>query len=292
MKKKIINAILTTILSATITSAIAQDYAQTKIPYPKTQSKDWKNLLNDNLSAWEVWTGIPHFSVSNLPKGYKKNATGKNTEPLGLGDSMGIYKVVKDNDGKAVLNISGAVFAVLSTKEIYSNYHMTMLFKWGDKKYAPRKNAKRDSGLLYHCHGNHGAFKNVWKSSLEFQIQEGDFGDLYVLGGTYAKAKANDKNRWDPQGTKISKSAKRSVDNESSYGEWTRLDLYVIKDTAIHVVNGVVVLALVDAKAKNGTKLEAGQIQIQSEGAECFAKDISIRPIKRFPREIKKLAGL
>ena len=145
---------------------------------------------------------------------------------------------------------------------------------------------------MYHCYGEHGAFWNVWKKCLELQIQETDMGDLYCLAGTKAKVAADETNHWDPNGTIISKTAKRSVDNESPKGEWTRIDLYVIEDSAIHVVNGKVVLALKDALTHDDKKLTKGQIQIQSEGAEAYAKDICIRPIKKFPSNIKKEAGL
>ncbi|MFT5883618.1 MAG: hypothetical protein ACI9IP_000057 [Arcticibacterium sp.] len=169
---------------------------------------------------------------------------------------------------------------------------MTLLFKWGQNKYEPRLERKRDNGLLYHCHGEHGAFWNVWKSSLEFQIQEGDFGDLYKLAGTKANVKVNKDQSWDPKSESINNGIRtiRSVDAESPHGEWTRVDLYVIGDKAVHVTNGKVVLALSEAKAKDGTVLNSGQIQIQSESAECYMKGINIRPISEFPKKIQKEA--
>jgi hypothetical protein len=175
--------------------------------------------------------------------------------------------------------------------ESYSNYHLTLLFKWGEKKYAPRLDKKRDCGLLYHCHGKHAAFWDVWKSCLECQIQEGDFGDLFALAGTNSTVRLDSTEHWDPKSTVTAKTAKRAFDNESSNGEWTRVDLYVFDDKAVHVVNGKVVLALESALSKDGLKLNKGQIQIQSEAAEGFVKDVCIRPIKKFPKAISKAAG-
>ncbi len=260
--------------------------------YTKVKSNDWKHLLDPDLSMWEVWTGVPHETVKNLPATYKKPENTKPELPIGLGDPMGIYKVTTDEAGELILNISGEVFAGLTSKADYSNYHFTMLFKWGEKKYEPRLDQKRDCGLLYHCYGEHGAFWNVWKRCLELQVQETDMGDLYCLSGTKANVSVNDSNLWDPTGKVQSKPAKRSVDNESPHGEWTRIDLYVIGDKAIHVVNGKVVLALKDATDHLGKSLKSGQIQIQSEAAESYAKDICIRPIKKFPNEILKASGL
>ena len=65
----------------------------------------------------------------------------------------------------------------------------------------------------------------------------------------------------------------------------------MLYEVITHVVNGKVVLALENALSKDGEKLDKGQLQIQSEAAEGFVKDVCIRPIKKFPNAIKKAAG-
>lgn len=260
-------------------------------PSKRVKSKDWKPLLDKDLSQWEVWTGIPHKSLKTLPKGYIVPDNGKPSEPIGLDNSLGIYTVTEDKNGALILNISGLVNAGLTSKKAYKNYHLTLLFKWGEKKYEPRLNDLRDSGLLYHCYGAHGAFGGIWKRCLETQIQEGDFGDLYALSGTKAKVRVNEFNRWDPKSDKIISGGKRLYDAESKHGAWTRVDIYILEDQAVHVTNGKVTFALKDALTHDGKKLDQGQLQIQSEGAEAYVKGIYIRPIKKFPRKIKKAAG-
>lgn len=280
-----------------LTSVFSQEKKQVEkrdTPTKRVKSKDWVSLLDKEMSQWEVWTGVPHKSVKNLPKGYIVPEDGKPIEAIGLDNSMNVFSTSVDQKRNVVLNISGLIYGGLTTKKEYENYHLTMLYKWGVKKFAPRLKNKRDSGLLYHCYGEHGAFWKVWKKCIELQIQESDFGDLYTLQGTSGKTntlKSEDgKNRWTRKG-KPSKGGKRGKDAESKYGKWTRVDLYVIGDKAIHVVNGEVVLAVYDLKNHEGEKLTAGQIQIQSEGAEAYAKDIFIRPLKKFPKKIKKKAG-
>lgn len=273
-----------------------QLFAQKDLKYPiqQVKSKDWVPLLDEELSQWEVWTGVPEPSVQNLPENYQKDENGENKAPLGLGDPMGIFGVTRDENGALILNISGEVYAGLTSKKEYANYHITFLFKWGEKKYAPRLDRKRDNGLLYHCHGENGAFWDVWKSSLEYQIQEGDFGDLYKLAGTKAEVTVDEEGKWNSDASDLSRGVRsiRKVDSESPYGQWTRIDLYVLEDKAVHVVNGKVVLALTNAISKDGTKLDSGQIQLQSESAESYMKDIYIRPISEFPKWIKKETGL
>lgn len=266
-------------------TAVAQHESDSAILV--VHADDWVALIDSELSYWEVFTGVPEPSIVKLPPDYQKNENGKNVEPLGLGDPMNIFTVTQEDD-EYVLNISGQMYAGLTSLQSYSNYHLTLLFKWGEKKYEPRIERKRDNGVLYHCHGPHGAFWNVWKSSLEFQIQEGDFGDSYTLAGAKADIYIDDQGRWSPTATVRNKSikTKRSIDAENPHGEWSRIDLYVIDDSAVHVTNGKVVLALTKATSKTGEKLDNGQIQIQSEAAECYMKDVRIRSVKEYPQWI------
>ncbi|MEM1063719.1 MAG: DUF1080 domain-containing protein, partial [Planctomycetota bacterium] len=111
------------------------------------------------MSQWEVWLGVPHTSLPIEWDG--KSEDGKQGKPLGLGDRLGVF-AVEDVDGEPVLRVSGEIYAGLTTLEEFEDYHLTCEVQWGEKKYAPRLNAKRDSGILYHCVGRHGAFWNVW----------------------------------------------------------------------------------------------------------------------------------
>ncbi|MFT5883619.1 MAG: hypothetical protein ACI9IP_000058 [Arcticibacterium sp.] len=83
----------------------------------QVKSKDWTPILDEDLSEWEVFTGVPESTVENLPKGYKKTTDGKNKEPIGLGDPMGIFKVITDENGEPILHISGEVYAGLTSKK-------------------------------------------------------------------------------------------------------------------------------------------------------------------------------
>jgi len=255
----------------------------------------WMSLLDENLSAWEIWTGVPHKELGKLPDGIDEQVSlsddGRTGTPVGLSDPFGIFTVSYEN-GEPVLAVSGEVYAGLTSLEVYSDYHLTMEVKWGEAKYAPRSQLKRDSGVLYHCYDEHGQFWNVWKRSLELQIQEGDMGDLYQLAGPKSTTRTNDGNVWDPTSEPSTKSGHviRQKDHESPNGEWTRIDLYVMGDRAIHMVNGEIVLALESALNHKNESLIEGQIQIQSEGAEVYYRDIRIRSIDRFPSAVASLA--
>ncbi len=76
-------------------------------------------------------------------------------------------------------------------------------------------------------------------------------------------------------------------DPERPVGEWNTLDLYVFGARPVHVVNGVPVMALHDIAtvddAGRRTPLTHGRIQLQSEGAETYFRDIVLTPIDRLP---------
>ena len=76
------------------------------------------------------------------------------------------------------------------------------------------------------------------------------------------------------------------------HGEWTTLELYALGRQSIQVINGHVIMALDNIRLKDGTPLSAGKIQLQSEGAEVYYRDVRIQPITEFPEEIQKASGL
>jgi hypothetical protein len=77
-------------------------------------------------------------------------------------------------------------------------------------------------------------------------------------------------------------------DREVAHGEWNQLELIVLGADSIHIVNGKVVMRLHNAQLRIGSEivpLTAGQISLQTEGAECFYRDVQIRPIEAVPAE-------
>ena len=78
---------------------------------------------------------------------------------------------------------------------------------------------------------------------------------------------------------------------EKPHGGWNTLELVCLGTEAIHVVNGKVVMRLQNSRVQDAAmqwvKLEKGRIQIQSEGAECWYRNIAIRPITQIPEEYR-----
>lgn len=241
-----------------------------------------------DLAGWDTWLGAPK----------------KGEKPIGLNvDPDKVYTVVKADD-KPAIRISGQTFGALTSKKEFENYHFTLEFKWGEKRWPPREKAVRDSGLLYHCVGEHGAQSTFWMRSQELQIQEKDCGDYWSVDDAIVDVEGERKDAKSPivykkGGKKYTVPSKesggkrivKSPDNEKPTGEWNTIELYTFGQTSVHLVNGKVNLILTGSRHKVGDKevpLTRGKIQIQSEGAEVFYRNISIRPISEIPAELLK----
>ncbi len=260
-------------------------------------NSEWVSLFDgDNLDQWETYLG-PHFG---------EGVTWENIEsqdPVGLNnDSLGVFSIVNLNE-ESVLRISGQTWGGIFTKNDFSNFHLQLQFKWGEKKWFPRGKAtdKRDSGLLYYGIGKNGEDDLFWLKSQEFQIQEGDCGDFWGVGGTLVDVRAEmDKDSlyfYSPRGellsfgssSKYGRTCKKNPNAENPTGQWNTIDLYCFDGTSIHMVNGVVTMILHNSRylSKEGEviPLSSGKIELQSESAEIYYKDIRIKPINSLPKE-------
>ena len=79
---------------------------------------------------------------------------------------------------------------------------------------------------------------------------------------------------------------------DKPHGEWNTLELICFEGNSLHIVNGKVVMALHNSKYQNSDKqiipLTKGRIQIQSEAAEVYYKDVQIKSINKIPKKFIK----
>ena len=123
--------------------------------------KKWEPLFNGkDFTGWEVYLGVPDPSV-DVP-GMKRNEEGVYTQPLGVNnDPLNVFSVVEVDGGSAV-RASGQIYGSFATVQEYGNYHLKLEAKWGEKKWAPRQDQRRNAGVLYHGTGEFGKGLNVW----------------------------------------------------------------------------------------------------------------------------------
>jgi type 1 glutamine amidotransferase len=269
-----------------------------EVPGP---AKEWTNLLaGDPYKNWDVFMGAPHKTVKGLDS-IDPYSDGKNSTPLGLNNDPKEVFTFQTVDGEQVMHISGEIYGALTSKREYGNYHLKLQFKWGEKVWEPRLTRERDSGILYHCVGPYRSFWNVWMQSQEFQVQEGDMGDYHSLSGTFidipsTRQEGEEEFDYTQKGAlqKFSSAEKqfpghcnKGFDNEKPHGEWNTLELICFEGTSLHIVNGKVVMALFNSRIQDADKniipLQKGRIQIQSEAAEAYYKNIEIKSIDKIP---------
>ncbi|MDP9229170.1 MAG: DUF1080 domain-containing protein [Bacteroidota bacterium] len=168
---------------------------------------------------------------------------------------------------KKVIHVSGQDFGYMVTEKKYANFHLTLEFKWGEKKYPPRENEKRDGGVLYLVNFYNG--DKIWPRSIEFQIQEGDCGDFWMTDSTTIvyKDTLTKADRWHRE--------IKFLDAEKPNGNWNKVEVIVKNGKITHILNGKVVNEGSDPNVKEGN------ILIQSEGAELYYKNVVVEELDK-----------
>jgi hypothetical protein len=234
----------------------------------------WKPLFNGrNLNGWTV-----HYA-SKVPEGSPPPARFFKVE------DGAIHVYPTEAAGSEQPNAY-----LLSTGE-HQNYKLSLEYKWGEKKFAPRVNLVRDAGLLYHVHRIR---EGDWPASIESQIQEGDVGDLWAVS-------ARASSTFDPKTKRFALlengGVPVTVGNDgkfervrhgrvNEYPGWNTLEVIVQGDRSMHIVNGVPNMRISDMKAwdaggNSWVKLDKGRIALQAEGAELWYRNIKIRPLTK-----------
>lgn len=238
-----------------------------------------------------AWAGEPIelFNGKNLDGWYKFiGGQGRNKDP------KNVFTV---HDG--MIHITGEQYGCITTDKSFSNYKLTVEFKWGGKTFT---HVARDSGVLIHSFGPDGAYNGVWKHSIEANIVEGGIGDFWIVGGAKDGIQAKSKTvathggkRYDPvNGRPVTvvanseggigwigkdpewKNVKgfRGKNDLDKPGEWVKMVIVAKDDNMTVYVNDKRVLEMFECKPA------AGQIQLQSEGAEIFFRKVTLEPLE------------
>lgn len=246
-----------------------------------TREQQWKPLFNgENLDNWDKYLGTPLKGFDNL------------AETAAIGK---VFSVIEEN-GEKLIRISGEINGSLATRDTFSNYHLQLVFKWGENVYTGY-----NSGLLYHSFGPFGEALGTWMVNIECQLWHQNMGDTYLMNNTYCEAAVTETDRGfryslEGEVKRFSRdhngqSVKKALDAENPIGKWNTIDLYCFERTSVHIVNGETVMVNSNTgKVENGmvVPLSGGKIQLQSEGGEMLIKTVRIRPVSKLPEEIMK----
>jgi hypothetical protein len=232
---------------------------------PLPDESGWTALFNGhNFDGW--YTFLP--------------STGKNKDP------KGVFKVEKGMIHVFDLPVTNEKqeFGYLATNQEFSHCRVRAEFKFGEKRFVPRQEDKRDSGLLYYFVGP----DKVWPRSLESQIQETDVGDLWILDGASITTKVETPDypvfSSGPLLTRNKGRIIKSGDFEER-GNWNTVEVILDGDKITHLVNGRIVMKAWDLKqpdpqdATKSIPLDHGRVILQAEGAEIWFRNVRMKPL-------------
>jgi hypothetical protein len=239
-------------------------------------------------------TGFYTYLDASQPKG---KPLGKNYDP---------EKVFSVQGGQLV--ISGQVLGALETVKEYSDYWLTLEYKWGERTWPPRVEGARHCAVLLNVDGPDAAVRGVLPAAIHCQIIEGLTGDFLLAGGhgehglslTAAVeerqighgAKSHIAYFYKPgqplttltdgavkrfpstTGWQDSKGFHSPGDIERPHGEWNTLDIVALDGKIFVQLNDQVVNF-----AKESTPSK-GRIGIQSNGAEIIFRTINLQQYK------------
>jgi len=265
-------------------------------------------ILSFSVFTGPVIAGFPDQSKTGK-KGTQKSAiklfNGKNldgwyTYVRGKGrnnDPDGVFTAVN-----GMIRISGEEYGCITTNDEFENYKLVVEFKWGDLTFSPRVEKARDSGVLLHSVGEDGASSGTWMYSIECQVIEGGTGDFIVVGDgsknfsitcPVAAEKQGGSYVFNPSGNKVTVNSGRinwfgrdpewkdtkgfrgANDIEKPVGKWNKIECIVTGNEISVYLNGTLVNQAFDVIPQKG------RIQIQSEGAEIFYRNIKILPVDK-----------
>jgi len=179
--------------------------------------------------------------------------------------------------------------AYLQTRADYRDYVISLEYRWGEKKFAPRNEHVRDAGLIYHVQRERAG---DWPVGSEAQIQEGDTGDAWAISSRLSSFLDPRTSRYtlpEDGGVHVTvgdegKFARARHGRVNEYPGWNTLEVIVRGDRATHIVNGVVNMRVHDIRGwdaadKSWVKVDHGRIALQAESAEIFYRNIRLRPL-------------
>jgi len=156
-----------------------------------------------------------------------------------------------------VIHCEGKPNGYMRTENYYADYLLHVEWRW------PKKGG--NSGVLIHNSGE----DVIWPKSLECQLQSGNAGDFWCIGGveTEEHAKAG-------QRVKGRRTTKLKSGSEKPIGQWNDYDIICKDDWVVVLVNGTL------QNMATRCSVKSGRICLQSEGTPIEFRNIYIEPLE------------
>jgi hypothetical protein len=166
-------------------------------------------------------------------------------------------------DGMLISN--GSPNGHLITDESYSNYRLTVEYRWAGKP--------GNCGILVHASTPRMLYK-MFPQSIECQMHRGNAGDFWCIGEDIAVddmvARRGPEEKWGATEGKNRRIRNTTDDSENEPGEWNQMVIECRGSSITVWVNGDLVNEGYDCTASSG------QIAIQAEGAPCEFRRVEL----------------
>ena len=244
---------------------------------PAADASGWAPLFNGkNLDGWYVC--LQKSGIQALPNDYVRVENGQ-------------MRLLAQAPGT-----TGLETGFVATTAPVGNCRLRVEYRWGSNRFAPRAEAVRDNGVLYHIVGP----DRVYPSCVEFQLIEGNVGDASFLQGTRGvqgtvkgfpsrgRSSAPPPAPVDPNlpARGRGRGGARNVLKEANYdipNDWNTLEIVLENDHAVHIVNGNVATTLVDLQQPNPDTpgqflpLTSGKFGFQLYYAELLVRRVAVQ---------------
>jgi hypothetical protein len=169
--------------------------------------------------------------------------------------SMRMEDVWKVEGGR--IRCSGVPAGYLRTIADHKDFVLSLEWRWTEKP--------GNSGVLLRVVGE----DKVWPRSVEAQLESGNAGDFWLIGGASLDTDPSRTDAGAPNRRAKMKAAEKPA------GEWNAYEITVDGGWVLLKVNGVVV------NEGTGADEAAGKIALQSEGAPIEFRNLRLAPVAR-----------
>ena len=153
-----------------------------------------------------------------------------------------------------VIKVTGKPAGYLRTEKTFKNYYLVVEWRWPAQP--------GNSGVLLHMQRD----DKVWPYSVEAQLENGNAGDFWLIGGATADV---DETRRQPNKINV----KHLAAAEKPLGEWNRYEITCLDGAIVLVINGELMNVARHAVPNDGF------ICLQSEGAPIEFRKVELTVI-------------
>ena len=163
---------------------------------------------------------------------------------------------------KKMIRLYGEKAGYLMSTESFTEFSLTVEFRWNTDTTFMRKNNKKNSGVMYLVPNN--TPDELWPKGIQFQIKEGATGDFILLKDVTLEVKG------EVAGPGASVVSKRFADAEKALGEWNTLVVTVKDGKVTQELNGQLV------NEGSNPSVSGGRILLQYEGFPIDFRKVEI----------------